>query len=250
MPDFADANSKAGEFGAESIFEIGAIGFEGIENGGDQYGNVQGVRGTPNRGWGFNRPSFDLMNAFETGDPRLEATVIYLGEVLDGVAILGDVNTPDETMNGSGDVVEIECYKQKVWTPGINVPSQFDHNRRILRYADVLLIAVEVSNQNNKTSQALQYVNEVRARARQGNAAVLPDLVMTDKNALDDAIFHERRVELALEGHRFWDLVRTNRAASVLGPLGFMAGKHELFPIPQVEIDLTRQALEQNPNWN
>jgi hypothetical protein len=250
MPDFADANSKAGEFGPESVFEIGAIGFEGIENGGNQYGNVQGVRGTPNRGWGFNRPSLDLMNTFEVDDPRRDATLIFLGEVLDGITILGDVNTPDETTNGAGDVIEMEVYNQKVWTPGGNVPSQFDHNRRLIRYADVLLIAAEASNQNDKPAQALQYVNEVRARARQGSVTALPDLVVTDKAALDDAIFHERRVELALEGHRFWDLVRTNRAEAVLGPLGFVAGKHELFPIPQVEIDLTQKALEQNPNWN
>jgi hypothetical protein len=248
-PDFADANSKAGEFGPESVFEIGAIGFEGIENGGDQYGNVQGVRGTPNRGWGFNRPSLDLMNTFEANDPRREATVIFLGEVLDGVTIIGDNNTPDETRDASGNLIEIEVYNQKVWTPGVNVPTQFDHNRRLIRYADVLLIAAEASNQNNKPAQALQYVNQVRARARGGNAAVLPDLVITDKSMLDEAIFHERRVEFALEGHRFWDLVRTNRAEAVLGPLGFVKGKHELFPIPQVEIDLTKQALEQNPNW-
>jgi hypothetical protein len=249
MPSFNDANSKAGEFGSESIFEIGAIGFEGIENGGNQYGNVQGVRGTPNRGWGFNRPSLDLMDAFEPEDPREEATVLFLGEIIDGVTIIGDVNTPDETRDASGNLVEIECYNQKVWTPGVNVPTQFDHNRRVIRYADVLLIAAEASNQNNNPAQALLYVNQVRARARAGSLTALPDLAVTDKALLDDAIFHERRVELALEGHRFWDLVRTSRAEAVLGPLGFVKGKHELLPIPQIEVDLTGQALNQNPNW-
>lgn len=249
MPSFNDANSKAGEFGPESVFEIGAIGFEGIENGGNQYGNVQGVRGTPNRGWGFNRPSLNLMDAFEPEDPREDATILSLGEIIDGITIVGDLNTPDETRDASGTLIEIECYNQKVWTPGQNVPTQFDHNRRVIRYADVLLIAAEASNQNNKPLQALLYVNEVRERARNGSVTALPDLTTTDKVLLDDAIFHERRVELALEGHRFWDLVRTGRAEAVLGPLGFVKGKHELFPIPQVEIDLTEQALEQNPNW-
>ena len=247
MPDFADANSKAGEFGAESVFEIGAIGFEGT--GGDQYGNVQGVRGTPNRGWGFNRPTLDLMDSFEDGDPREEKSIIFLGEVLDGVTIQGDGPTLDETKDANGNLIEIECYNQKVWTPGINVPSQFDHNRRILRYADILLIAAEALNENGKPAEALVQLNSIRERAREGNAAVLPDIVETGKDALRDIILHERRVELALEGHRFWDLVRTGKAASVLGPLGFVAGKHELLPVPQTEMDLTQNVWDQNPGW-
>jgi hypothetical protein len=52
-----------------------------------------------------------------------------------------------------------------------------------------------------------------------------------------------------MEGHRFWDLIRTGKAVSVLGPLGFQTGKHELFPIPQAEIDLSQGSLTQNPNW-
>lgn len=247
--DFKDANSKAGEFGVESIFEIGALPLEGLENGGDQYANVQGVRGTPNRGWGFNRPSMELMAAFESGDPRRESTILFLGEVIDGVTIKGDDNTPDERKDTNGNTIEIECYNQKVWTPGTNVPTQFDHNRRLIRYADVLLMAAEALNMNSKPNEALQYLNEVRQRARGGNA-VLPDITETEKNALHDIILHERRVELALEGYRFWDLVRTGKAQSVLEPLGFVAGKHELLPIPQNEIDLTGNRWLQNDKWN
>lgn len=249
MPDFADANSKAGEFGVESVFEVGAIGEESMQNGGNQYANVQGVRGSPNRGWGFNRPSLDLIAAFETSDPRHDKTVIYLGEVLDGITILGDGPTPDETKDGNGVTIEIETYNQKVWTPGNNVPTQFDHNRRLLRYADVLLIAAEALNENDKPNDALIYLNKVRERAREGNDLILPDITETDKDDLRDIILHERRVELALEGHRFWDLVRTGRAATVLGPLGFIEGKHELLPIPQAEMDLTQNMWEQNPGW-
>jgi starch-binding outer membrane protein, SusD/RagB family len=248
-PNFADANSKQGEFGVESVFEIGAIGFEGIENGGNQYANVQGVRGTPNRGWGFNRPSVDLMNTFELNDPRKDATIIFLGETLDGVLIAGDGTTPDETRDNNGNLLEMECYNQKVWTPGINVPTQFDHNRRLLRYADVLLMAAEALNENNKPAQALEYLNDVRERARGGNTAILPDVVETSKDVLRDIILHERRVELALEGHRFWDLVRTGKAPVVLGPLGFQQNKHELLPISQTEQDLTGNRWPKNPGW-
>jgi len=248
MPVFNDANSKAGEFGAESVFEVGAVGTEELVGGGAQYGNIQGVRGTPNRGWGFNRPSLDLMDAFEDNDPRKEATIIFLNEVIDDVTILGDVGTPDETRNSDGDLVEIECYNQKVWTPGTTVPSQFDYNRRIIRYADVLLMAAEALNANGKDDQAKEYLNKVRERARGGDAGILPDVTSTG-TALGDAIFQERRVELALEGIRFWDLVRTGRAEAVLGPLGFKKGKHEYLPIPQTEIDLSQGSIQQTDAW-
>jgi starch-binding outer membrane protein, SusD/RagB family len=247
--NFADANSETGEHGVESVFEIGSLRFENLDNGGSQYANVQGVRGTPNRGWGFNRPTLDLQESFEEGDPRLDSTVIYLGEVLDGITILGDGSTPDETLDANSNVIQIECYNQKVWTAGNNVPTQFGHNRRILRYADVLLMAAEALNQNNKPEEALLHLNEVRERARMGNDAILPDIEVIDKTNLDNIIFDERRHELALEGHRFWDLIRTNRAVDVLGPLGFVGGKHELLPVPQSEIDLSQGMLQQNPGW-
>jgi hypothetical protein len=99
-------------------------------------------------------------------------------------------------------------------------------------------MAAEALNQNNKPADALIHLNEVRERARMGNDAILPDIEVTDKTALDNIVFAERRHELALEGHRFWDLVRTGRAADVLGPLGFVPVQHELLPIPQSEIDL------------
>ncbi len=89
----------------------------------------------------------------------------------------------------------------------------------------------------------------VRERARQGNDSILPDITTTDQAALRDIIFNERRHELAMEGWRFWDLVRTGRAVTVLGPLGFVQGKNELLPIPQNEIDISRGALTQNPNY-
>lgn len=246
--DFDNANSVFGEQGVESVFEVASFGSEGIENGGNQYGNVQAVRGTPNRGWGFNRPTLDLRNSFEPGDPRLESTVIFLGEVLDGVTIVGDGLTPDASTDSHGQA-EIECYNQKVWTPGTNVPPSFGHNRRFIRFSDVLLIAAEALNENNDPAGALIHLNRVRQRAREGNNAILPDITITSKDQLRDLILRERRVELALEGHRFWDLVRTNRAEAVLSPLGFVKGKHELFPIPQTEIDLSQGALTQNPGW-
>ncbi|MDF1572873.1 MAG: RagB/SusD family nutrient uptake outer membrane protein [Bacteroidales bacterium] len=248
-PVFANANGPDGEQGTESVFEVGAIAVAGGGSGGNQYANTQGVRGTPNRGWGFNRPSLDLQNSFEAGDPRLDATVIFLGEVIDGIEILGDGTTPDEIEDDQGNVIEIECYNQKVWIPGLSTDTQFGHNRRIIRYADVLLMAAEALNENDKPGPARQYLNRVRERAREGNAGILPDITETDKDLLRDMIIEERRHELAMEGHRFWDLVRTGKAAEVLGPLGFTAGKNELFPVPQTELDISQGSLTQNLNY-
>lgn len=249
-PNFEDANSEVGNLGVESIFEIVALPFENLAGGGNQYANTQGVRGTPNRGWGFNRPSVNLQDSFEPNDPRLELTVIRLGEVLDGVVIAGDGQTPDETRDANNVLIETECYNQKVWTPGVNVPTAFGHNRRMIRYADVLLIAAEALNQNNKPNEALVQLNKVRARARGGDGAILADIVTTDKTLLDNSIFSERRHELAMEGQRLWDLIRTGRAATVLGPLGFAVNKDELLPIPQSEMDLTQNSWDQNPGWD
>lgn len=246
--DFSHANSNQGEHGVESVFEIGAFETENVL--GNQYANTQGVRGTPNRGWGFNRPSENLRAAFETDDPRLDATIIDLGEVLDDVTILGDGTTPDFIYDDLGNIIERECYNQKVWIPGQNTSTQFGHNRRLIRFSDVLLMAAEALNEINQPADALLHLNRVRQRARHGNAEILPDITVTDKDALRNIILNERRVELALEGHRFWDLVRTGKAAQVLGPMGFVQGKHELLPIPQNEIDISQGTLIQNPNWN
>ncbi|MCF8371373.1 MAG: RagB/SusD family nutrient uptake outer membrane protein [Bacteroidales bacterium] len=244
-PDFSDAFSLEGQFGVESIFEIGAFPEENFTNGGNQYANTQGVRGSPNKGWGFNRPSVDLINSFEAGDLRKDATVIFLGETIDGVLIEGDVNTPDVTYTDDTETVikEMETYNQKVWTPGITTVEEWGYNVRLIRYAEVLLFAAEALNENGNPAEALVYLNEVRTRSG------LSPIASTDVNTLRELIWKERRSELAMEGSRYFDLVRQNRAEAVLGPLGFVKGKHELFPIPQNEIDISGGKLQKNPNW-
>ncbi len=251
-PRFIDANGVNGNNGVESIFEVGALGVEDFEGGGAQYANTQGVRGSPNRGWGFNRPSVDLRKSFEPGDPRLKGTIIDLGDTIDGVYIKGDPdpsNDPVIILNKNGDTINIQCYNRKVWTPGNDTPSQWAHHRRLIRYADVLLMAAEALNENGNPTDALIYLNMVRNRARGGNNSILPDVSVTDKDLLRDKILLERRHELAMEGVRFWDLVRTGKAPEVLGPLGFVAGKNELLPIHQSEIDISQGSLTQNPNY-
>ncbi|MCB0602221.1 MAG: RagB/SusD family nutrient uptake outer membrane protein [Saprospiraceae bacterium] len=239
-PDYAKLFLPEGENSIESVFEVQSTALD-IGGAGSQYNEVQGVRGVPNLGWGFNRPSDDLIAEFERGDPRRDATILYVGEVLpDGSAYVQD----------NPEIVG-ERYNQKAWVPehtggNGNGPG----NIRLFRYAEVLLIAAEALNENGNTAQALTYLNMVRARAR-GGKAVLPDVTLTDKTALRNAIWHERRVELGMEQHRWFDLLRQGRVDQVMAKLKpkFTAGKNELFPIPQSEIDLSGGQMTQNPGY-
>jgi hypothetical protein len=236
------------EHNEEAIFEVGAKP-EWFVDGGNQYANTQGVRGTPNKGWGFCRPAYELVKEYEdTGDPRRDPSILFLNEVIDGITIQGEGATPDTTYENN-NIVEIECYNQKVWYPGTDSKTSFGHNKRIIRYADVLLMHAEALNENGKTDAALTFLNQIRARARGNNTDVLPDVTTTNPSEVRDAILNERKLEFALEGLRFWDLVRTGRAESVLGPLGFIKGKNELLPIPQSEVDISQGRITQNPNY-
>lgn len=251
-PVYSDVFASDNEFGIESVFEIGALANESYSGGGNQYANTQGVRGIPNKGWGFNRPSMNLIESYDEGDPRLDASVIFLRETIDGIYIKGDGSNADTIWTDATKttILEIETYNQKVWVPGATTLEQWSCNKRVLRYADVLLIAAEAGNEVGETDEALKRLNEVRKRAREGNETILPDITETDKNLLREIILNERRVEMALEDQRFFDLVRTGKAATVLAPYGFIEGKHELLPVPQIEIDLSEGTLTQNPNWN
>ena len=250
--ELADAYSAIfpveNEHGIESIFEISALPFNtGL--GGNQYANTQAVRGSPNLGWGFCRPAYEWISMMQdANDPRLEPTVIFLGEVIGGLTINGDSSTPDTLYDGS-QITAIECYNQKVWHPGSDPESSFGHNRRIIRYADVLLMTAEVLTRNNKSAEALEYLNEVRRRAAGSTPDILPDITTTDQAELLQIIMDERNRELALEGQRFWDLVRTDKAEEVLGALGFVKGKNELLPIPQSEVDISEGKIIQNPGY-
>lgn len=230
-----------GENSSESVFEVFTVALE-IGGGGSQYNEVQGVRGTPNLGWGFNRPSDDLTASYEPGDPRREATILYVGEVLpDGSDVVQD--NPN---------IFNERYNQKAWVPehsggNGNGPG----NIRIIRYADVLLMAAEVLNENGKPTEALQYLNQVRARARRNNPFILKDITETNQTTLRQLIWKERRSELAMEQGRWFDLLRQGRVIEVMQAVGkpAQASKHELFPIPQTEIDLSGGQLKQNTGY-
>ncbi len=240
---YADNFLPVGENGAESIFEIQAVALptqQAAGPGSSPYNMVQGVRGIPNLGWGFNRPSDNLVSSYENGDPRREATVIYVGEILpDGST---QVQNNPEIINAR--------FNQKAWVPAHSgLQDNGPGNIRVLRYSDILLLAAEAKNEQSKAAEALPLLNQVRKRARGTNNFILPDVTVTDQSMLRERIYRERRVELAMEQQRWFDLLRWGRAAQVMqaaGKTNFEAGKHELLPIPQSEVDLTSGRVKQN----
>jgi hypothetical protein len=240
FPDYEKQFRIENENNIESIFEIQATYVPGnCDLSNSQYSEVQGVRGTRGGGWGFNVPTMDLVNAYEPGDPRRDATIIFRGET-----------TPQ------GDVIPLAGdnprYNQKSYVPFsryVECSPGSEQNIRVMRFAEVLLMNAEAANELNNQAQALTSLNKVRARARGNNPAVLPDVTTTNQAALRTAIWHERRVELAMEFDRFFDVIRQGRGPQVFGPKGFDAGKNELMPIPQQEIDLSGGVLTQNPGY-
>jgi hypothetical protein len=189
------------------------------------------------QGWGFCTPSDSLIAFFaRRGEViRPATTLLYRG-----------TKTPE------GDSIKMNCanpvYNGKVYTPAIyNLWNYngygFEHNLRILRYADVLLMYSEALAHGTSVTLKSGYtasmaLNEVRDRAGLGPVAV------TFQN-----IWDERRAELAMEEDRFFDLIRTGQAYDVLKNKGFVKGKHEVFPIPSAQRQLNPN-LQQNPNYN
>lgn len=241
VSDFEKLFRLENENSSESVFEIqNELVLSNKDASNSQYSQVQGVRGVTGGGWGFNVPTQELANAFEAGDPRRDATIIFRGET-----------TPE------GDVIasvgDNPMYNQKSYVPfklfvsGFNEGAQ--QNVRVIRYAEVLLMNAEAANELGNSAQALASLELVRARARGTSTTILPKITTTDKAALRTAIWQERRVELAMEFDRYFDVIRQGRAATVFGPKGWKANKNEVWPIPQTEIDLSAGLLVQNPGY-
>lgn len=258
--------TSAGENSSESVFEIqfmesGNSTWHSQNNGNNFYTYMRSRDSrwpTSGQGWGFCVPTQNLVDAFEDDDPRKDLTIVFDGETAPWG---GDIlYTDKENSNPAGYTNQ----KYSVLPPD-EVPvnwSDAPNNLRIIRYADLMLWYAEASFHNNKEQQARNALNLVRARARkeaQNPSTALPDVTSSGSDLLN-AIYHERRVELAMEGHRFFDLVRTGRAPEVMNnfyatnPLlqldnPFVEGVHELFAIPQAEIVLSQGKLTQNPGY-
>lgn len=241
--DYPTIFREVGENNSESLFEIqgkGTLPYAGVQ----QYSQVQGIRAgvfnVPSSqvytGWGFNTPSADLDAAYEPGDVRRMATIMHRGDTLfDGVVI---VNCENPRYNYKAYISRLRE------TNGTN--SNFTNkNVRILRMGEVYLMNAEAANELGQTGKAQSALNAVRNRAKLANTTA------ASQADLRQAIWKERRVEMAMEHDRFFDLVRQGRAGTVLRAHGkaFVDGKHEVFPIPQTQIDASNNQLTQNPNY-
>lgn len=231
VSDYATMFRASGKFDSESIFEIyaqGAVPAKGIEG----YSNVQGARGTGGWGWGFNTPSQSLVNAYEPGDVRKAATIIFRGSTLyDGKVI--------------PETVENERYNYKAYSSLYTSAWETDVDIKYLRYAEVLLMKAEALNELGQTSEAIPLLNLIRHRAGLGDT---PAVAQGDVRT---AIWKERRVEMAFEHDRFFDLVRTGQAKAAFAIDGktFTEGKNELFPIPALFIRQAQGLTTQNPGY-
>lgn len=230
--DYAVLWRASSENGTESIFEVQARG-ETIAHGVQQYSETQGARGTSGWGWGFNTPSQNLLNAFNAeGDAiRRDATIIFAGETLwDGREVSPAVENP--------------MYNEKAYSSANAGAGDGDKNIRVLRLGEIYLIRAEAANELGNSSVAVSSLNTVRNRVN------LEDVTTTNQGELRTAIWKERRLELAFEHDRWFDLIRTGQAPTAMAADGktFVVGKHELFPIPNDQLIQT-PAMTQNPGY-
>jgi starch-binding outer membrane protein, SusD/RagB family len=246
----------AGENSSESILEWqNYMGPNRTDDYGSWYATCQGVRAATstgwNLGWGWNTPTDALVNSYEANDPRKAATVLFSGQ------------SDDPASGGYGgtlptypSVVPRKYWNKKVYAdPAVRqstgwLDGAYWINQRVYRYADILLMAAECANEIGGAANetlATNYLEQVRNRAR-GGSAVLPAIPFVSKAQMRTAIKQERRAELALEGERFYDLVRWGDAITVLGPQGY-TNRCRFYPIPQPEIDRSGGVLIQNPEW-
>jgi hypothetical protein len=184
----------------------------------DTYFNIKGGLGE------MNSPTMDLFNAFSPQDIRR------------GIAV--------DTNKVFYKFIQISTVTLKyiAATPSLN---DSPVNWKVIRYADVLLMLAEAQNENGKLTEALTYLNKVRVRAN------MPVYAGLTQDQLRTAIYQERRFELAMEGHRWFDLVRTGKALSVMTAKG-MKPQNNVFPIPLREIQVINNPsiFPQNPGYD
>lgn len=250
--NFASIFLSSGENGAESVFEIQYSNLSpyynwgGATRGQGNYAVQQcGIRGLSGSspyapGWSTNLPSQDLANAYTTGDSRKEVTVLDIEKYK---AQHPEYNITYQVAPFKNTGLYNQKYLPRQGETSGQLELNYTNNYRTIRYAGVLLMAAEANSRKSAPDEgkARDYLNKVRRRAFGDDN----HKITASGTALTEAIWAERRLELAMEGERFFDLVRTGKAASVL--TGFVAGKNEVFPIPQEEIEIS--GLTQNPNY-
>ena len=246
VEDYDSMFEPEGENNSESIFEVQYSDKEGAGFGCLQCseGNVAvGFNGIRNysgpvfeSGFSFNVPVQEVVDVFTADDLRKDVAIL---DIVAWAAQTGA--TYSEGYEHTGYYNRKYIARQGDLNTGdANLTNP--NNYRAIRLADVLLMAAEANFKKPSADEdkARNYLNLVR------NRAGLEDVTLSGTNLLNQ-IYEDRRLELVGEGHRFFDLVRTGRAAAEID--GFVSGKHELFPIPAIEIELAGNNWEQNPGY-
>lgn len=254
VTDFGSIFLPIGENGTESVFEIqysntspyynwGGVN-RGQGNHSVQQCGIRGLNGSAAMpyaaGWSTNLPTQNLANAYTAGDKRKAVTVLDIEAYKIANPSFG-ITYQVAPFKNTG-LYNQKYLPRKGETSG-QIELNYSNNFRTIRYAEVLLMAAEAFNRATtpNDTKAQGYLNQVRQRAFGNN---LNNITSTG-TTLRQAIWDERRLELAMEGDRFFDLVRTGQAATKI--TGFQTGKHEVFPIPQTEINIS--GLTQNPGY-
>ncbi|NQV01992.1 MAG: RagB/SusD family nutrient uptake outer membrane protein [Bacteroidia bacterium] len=232
-PDYTDNFKEAKVNGIESVFEVQFYSKITTENSRIVISGLPSLPAVFPAGVGIMLPTDDLLQSFEEGDYRKEATFF------------------DTYWNYTFDPHIWKHWDQDAYDP--DETGQSGANFQLMRYAEVLLIFAEAENElNGPTGLAYDAINQVRERARNGNPDVLPDLQGLSQDQFREAVLAERRHEFVNEGQRWYDLVRTNNLIEFVkrakGTQANPQSHNYLFPIPQREIDLNSK-LTQNKGY-
>ena len=244
--NYADLWNPSKQNGVESIFEVQYYGktnydFWSNENQSSWLSTFTGPRnsGMAAGCYGWNQPTAEFVSQYETGDVRKEKTIFYTGcPTFDGMTYSSAYSTTGYNVR--------KFLLTKTQSPDYNTSNQ---NWVVTRYADVLLMKAEALNEMGQTTLAEAPLYEVRCRAGLTNRSTIEGL---SQMQMREKIIHERRMELAFEGHRWFDIIRykDNYALNFLHSIGKTAAtsKHLLLPIPTQEREANPK-LTQNPGW-
>lgn len=250
-PDFQDLfDATKQDATKEHIFAIDYKGLVRHTDGDDLFGPMTGIRGAEINGWGVMVPSLEVYNSFDVDDYR--TTVSFFAEALvEGVL----TNYVDFPLEKRPHIAKFRRFPGEAQTSG----RQSDNNYAVYRYAEVLLIAAEAGNEVSGPSAELEgYINQIRERARNaaGTMGAVPADVTAGMSQVEfrDMVLEERRIELAFEGKRWFDIQRRRMGPEVFAPGGLepqpnFKDDFYIFPIPQKFLDVSPSLAPQNPGY-
>jgi starch-binding outer membrane protein, SusD/RagB family len=231
LPDYASVFNVNNLNNAESVFEVQFKKATGQGLGSSFFhtfapftsGNLITKNGA---GQGFGQPTLELIGSYKQEDKRKAASL------------------QEGFVNAKGEFIP-EPWISKYMDPAPAAANDNDNNFPVIRYADVCLMYAEALNELKYGTEAFTYLNMVRARA---GLDPIDNQALPDQQSFRLAVEEERRLELAFEGHRWFDLIRTNRLLPVMNAKGFSLQEYQkIFPVPQTQIDVNPSLIKQNP---